>query len=590
MEKWFIRNKKDAGIDFKKFGLSPILYKIILNRGIDSEEAFENYLYPTLDKLYSPILLPNMIKSANLIMQHIREKKQIRVVGDYDVDGVTSTYILVKGLASLGAEVDYDIPHRVRDGYGINKRIVEDAVSDGIRMLITCDNGIAAFDAISYAKEKGLTVIVTDHHEVAKDTDGNEILPSADGIINPKMLESKYPFKNICGCAVAFKLISYLYLVYGRDAEELYQKFLAYVAIATVCDVMPLIGENRILVTEGLKRINQSKDIGLCALIQACDLEEKEITVYHLGFILGPTINSSGRLESATEALALFMSENFEEAAAIAQKLRDYNAIRQSFTDEAFQQALTIIEKDELLKYSILVLYIPKVNESIVGIVAGRLKERLNRPIIVLTDSNGVLKGSGRSIEEYNMFQEISKFKEQLCSFGGHAMAAGISLIHENLDSFIVCVNKHSPLTKNDLVKKYYIDMELPLKYVTYQLIEDLKQLEPYGTENEAPCFGAKNLSIEEVAIFGKNKNVIKIKLREKERIETAILFEDSQKFLQRLAKVYGREAVVALLNHRNKNIKMDILYSPGINTFRGNTSIELKIKSYRVVGEEHAR
>lgn len=587
MEKWFIRNKKDIGLDFKKYGLHPILYRIALNRGILTEDELELYIHPTLDKLHSPILLPDMVKSANLILKHIQKKSKIRIVGDYDVDGVTSTYVLLKGLESLGGIVDYDIPHRVHDGYGINRRIIDDASLEGISLLITCDNGIAALETIAYGKDKGMDLIITDHHEVPKDSEGNDILPPADGIINPKLSNSKYPFKNICGCAVAFKLISYLYLIHGRDNEELYQKFLSYVAIATVCDVMPLLGENRILVSEGLKYLNRSEDIGLCALMDACGLSENEMDVYRLGFIIGPTINSSGRLESASEALQLLLSRDYDQAMDIAEKLRKYNSDRQSFTDDAYQKSLGLIYEKNLLSQTILVIYLPQVNESVVGIVAGRLKEKFYRPVIVLTDSNGMLKGSGRSIDEYNMFEEISKCKDQLTSFGGHAMAAGLSLPLENLPQFIHCVNEHSPLTKDDLIKKRYIDMELPLRYVNYQLVEELKTFEPYGTENESPTFGAKNLCIEDISILGKNKNVIKLRLREGQRMETGILFEDAQKFLQCIEKSHGREAVTQLLNHQNRNIKIDILYHPGTNTFRGNTSIELKIKSYRVVGEE---
>ncbi|MDO5715871.1 MAG: single-stranded-DNA-specific exonuclease RecJ [Tissierellia bacterium] len=588
MEKWFIKNRKDLNIDYEKYGLNKILYRIALNRGIESEEELDKFLHPTLDKLYSPILLKDMVKSANLILSHISKGNKIRIVGDYDVDGVTSTFVLMKGLKNIGAIVDYDIPHRVHDGYGINNRIIDQACEDDISLIITCDNGIAAFEPVLYGKSKGIDIIITDHHEVPKDFEGGDLFPEADGVIDPKRQDSQYPFYEICGCTVAFKVITYLYLIKGKDEEELYQDFLPYVTIATICDVMPLKDENRILVSQGLLALRRNKDIGLCALIDACDIKKEDLSVYHIGFILGPTINSSGRLESAEKALELFLSQDPIEAKHIATTLRTYNRERQDYTEEAVEKAEILIKKENLLqKMPILVLYIPNINESIVGIVAGRLKEKYCRPTIVLTDSKGLMKGSGRSIKEYNMFEEISKYKSYLTSFGGHAMAAGLSLGKDQLVPFIVEINNNTFLTKDDLVPKRYIDMELPLKYINYNLIEELKIFEPYGNGNETPQFGAKNLLIENVAIFGKNKNVIKLQLKDKNCREIGLLFEDSKIFLNRLSKVYGREAVVSFLNHNNTfKFYIDILYYPGINTFRGNTNIELKIKSYRIVGE----
>ena len=588
--KWFIKNKKNPGIDYSKFGINKILYKIVLNRDISTEDEIKSYLNPKLENLHSPILLKDLIKASNIILDSISKNKKIRIIGDYDVDGVTATYILFKGLNLIGADVSYDIPHRVLDGYGLNKKLVSKCVDDEIDVIVTCDNGIAATDAIDFAKENNIKIIVTDHHEVPKKLiDGKivDILPKADAVVDPKREDDSYPFSNICGGVVAFKLVEYLTLMKGIDKEEFYKLFLPFAAISTVCDVMPLKDENRPIVFYGLKSLRETSHVGLNALMEASSVDKDLVDVYHIGFIIGPTINSSGRLESAKEALSLLLEGDYSLALDKAKKLREYNSNRQNLTNEALEIIDEKIKSENLTsRYNVLIVYEQGLNESILGIVAGRIKEKYNRPTIVLSDSNEFIKGSGRSIEEYDMFSEISKSKNYLESFGGHKMACGLSLKRENLEEFIEDVNRKESLTKNDLIKKIYIDSPLPLKYVNLKFAQDLEKLAPFGQENPRPQFGARKLRIENIRIFGKNKNVIKMQLFDGNSTGEALLFEDSKIFLNNLAKVYGKERVLNLLNGINTNIYLDIVFNIGINEFRGNISTEIKIKSYRVTGE----
>lgn len=592
MERWFIKNKSDPGIDYKKLGINNVIYKILLNREINTEEDIREFLEPSLSNLNSPILLKDMVKASNIILGHLMKKNKIRIIGDYDVDGVTSTYILYEGLKTIGGDVSYDIPHRVEDGYGINNNLIDRAHQDGVKCIITCDNGIAASDTVDYAKSLNIDIVITDHHEVPKILkDGKEIevLPEASAVIDPKQSSCSYPFKEICGGVVAFKLIEYLFLIKGVDKEEFYEKLLPYAAIATVCDVMPLTNENRIIVSEGLKLLRTTKDLGLNALIEAADIKKEEIDVYHLGFIIGPTINSSGRLESAKEALELFLEKDYSVALEKAKELRDLNYERQKLTSDAFEIIDEKIQKDNLLnKYKVLIVYEEGLNESILGIVAGKIKEKYYRPSVVLSDSKDLIKGSGRSIEEYNMFQEFSKSKEYLSSFGGHKMACGLSLPLENLDDFIRDVDKNENLTNEDLIRKVYIDGNLELKYISMKLVNDIESLAPFGNGNFAPKFGAKNLQIKSLNILGKNKNFLKMTLSQDNINYTGILFEDSQVFLNNLANSYGREEVMGLLNGRPSNIFIDIVFNLDLNKFNGNVNIQLKIKSYRITGEKN--
>lgn len=592
MERWFIKNKNDPGIDYKKLGINNVIYKILLNREINTEDEIREFLDPSLSNLNSPILLKDMVKASNIILSHLSKKNEIRIIGDYDVDGVTSTYILYTGLKRIGAKVSYDIPHRVHDGYGINNNLIDKAYEDKVKCIITCDNGIAARDAVIYAKSKEMDIIITDHHEVPKIVEAGrkvEIIPDASSVIDPKQNSCSYPFKEICGAVVAFKLIEYLFLIKGVEKEEFYDSFLPYAAIATVCDVMPIINENRIIVSEGLKKLRETKDIGLNALIEAADIRKGEIDVYHLGFILGPTINSSGRLESAKEALELFLESDYSKALDKAKLLRDLNYERQVLTNEAFEVIDEKINRENLLdKHKVLIIYEEGLNESILGIVAGKIKEKYYRPSVVLSDSKDLIKGSGRSIEEYNMFEEFSKSKEYLKSFGGHKMACGLSLNLDDLDNFIKDVDEKESLTDKDLVRKVYIDGNLKLKYISMNLVREVEALAPFGNGNSAPKFGAKNLQIKSLNILGKNKNFLKMTLSQDNINYTGILFEDSQVFFNKLASSYGREEVMALLNGRPSNIFIDIVFNLDLNNFNGNVTIQLKIKNYRVTGENN--
>lgn len=592
MERWFIKNKNDPGIDYKKLGINNVIYKILLNREINTEEDIREFLDPSLSNLNSPILLKDMVKASNIILSHLSKKNEIRIIGDYDVDGVTSTYILYTGLKRIGAKVSYDIPHRVHDGYGINNNLIDKAYEDKVKCIITCDNGIAARDAVLYAKSKEMDIIITDHHEVPKIVENGkevEIIPDASSVIDPKKKSCSYPFKEICGAVVAFKLIEYLFLIKGVEKEEFYDSFLPYAAIATVCDVMPIIDENRIIVSEGLKKLRETKDIGLNALIEAADIRKDEIDVYHLGFILGPTINSSGRLESAKEALELFLESDYSKALDKAKLLRNLNYERQVLTNEAFEVIDEKINRENLLdKHKVLIIYEEGLNESILGIVAGKIKEKYYRPSVVLSNSKDLIKGSGRSIEEYNMFEEFSKSKEYLKSFGGHKMACGLSLNLDDLDNFIKDVDEKESLTDKDLVRKVYIDGNLKLKYISMNLVREVEALAPFGNANSAPKFGAKNLQIKSLNILGKNKNFLKMTLSQENINYTGILFEDSQVFLNKLASSYGREEVMALLNGRPSNIFIDIVFNLDLNNFNGNVTIQLKIKNYRVTGENN--
>lgn len=576
MEKWFIRNKKgNINKISEKFGVNPFVSKLLINRNISEEDSIEIFLNPNLDRLHSPVLLKDIIHASNLVNEDCKKNNRVRIVGDYDVDGIMSIYILYKGLSKLGINVDYTVPDRVTDGYGINKRIVDEAAEDGISTIITCDNGISANDPIKYAKELGLKVIVTDHHSVP------EVLPQADAIINPKQKDCKYPFKEICGAVVAFKFIQFLYMTNGLEDDEIFE-LLEYAAIATVCDVMDLVNENRIIVKKGLEALNTTKDIGLRALIDSCGLEDKSLSVYHLGFIIGPCLNATGRLDSALSALDLLLSDNKAKAKIIADNLVELNNRRKSMTEDGVKRAISAVESN----YSndkVLLIYEASIHESIAGIVAGRIKERYNKPTIVLTDGEDLVKGSARSIDGYNIFEEVSKTKDLLESFGGHPMAAGMSLERENVDKLRNKLNSSCPLTDEDLIPKVYLDMQLPLKYVNFKLIEDMKSLEPFGKGNSKPLFGEKNLKVKRARILGKNKNVVKMDLLSTTNVSfDGILFSDSQIFIDEINKKYGNMQLDNLLKGLENDIMVDILYYPDINEYNGRTNIQLIIENFR--------
>lgn len=570
MEQWYLYKKK---ADFTKIGekfqIDPVIARLIRNRDVIGDEGIHKYLYGNLSDISDPFLMKGVREGVDIIREKIRDRKTIRIISDYDVDGVVSNYILWKAIYDLGGMIDFQIPDRMKDGYGINENIIEKAVEDQIDTILTCDNGIAASEAIRFGKEHGLTMIITDHHDVPfilnEDGSKEEILPPADVVINPKQKECKYPYPLLCGAGVAFQFVRALYKSMGEDENKL-EDLLSMLAIATVCDVVDLTGENRIFVKEGLKRIKETRNVGLRALLDVHDLMEKQIQSYALGFIIGPCINASGRLESAEKALNLFLEEDKKKAMQTAKELKELNDLRKSMTENGVKVALDQAMKYEAKGDKVLVLYLPDCHESIAGIIAGRIKDRLNHPVFVLTDAKDGIKGSGRSIEEYSMFEEMMKVKEVFTKFGGHPMAAGCSLEKENLKAFRKKINENCTLDEKDFAKKVQIDIDMPVDYITMDLIHQLSVLEPFGKENKKPLFAHRKLKIERVNVFGKNKNVIKLALKSSQgtRID-GMIFEDETEFREKMGT--------------NKYITCT--YYPVINEYQGYKSLQINIQNY---------
>ena len=585
-EKWLLRNRKvDLKAMSEKYKISQLLCKLMVNRDIIDENIINSYINPVYKYLHSPKTMKDVVIAVDIIKRKIQENKKIRIIGDYDVDGIISVFILYTALKKCGANVDYEIPDRIKDGYGINENIVKVAYDEGVDTIITCDNGISAIDQIQYAKDLGLTVIVTDHHDVPFiEEDGVRTFLSsqADAIINPKQIECEYKFKSICGAGVAFKLMEALYEEIGMDKEECY-KLIEFVAIATVCDVVDLIDENRIFVKNGLEMLNNSKNIGINALKKACGLEDKEITAYHLGFVIGPCLNASGRLDSAKKGLELLLMEDDEEAKNLAQEIVDLNDARKNMTKEGVDRAINIIDSTDINNDNILVVYIPDIHESLAGIVAGRVKEKYNKPTIILTKSEEGVKGSARSIEEYNMFEGLLACKELLDKFGGHPMAAGLSLQEDKVDELRIALNNKCELTDEDLTRKIMIDSSLPLEYLNLHLIEELNVLEPFGKGNSKPVFGVRDAKITKAMLLGKDKNVLKLKLLTNNNITIdAMIFNDLENFESKIIEKYGNEGLDNLYNKSNNNISMDFTFYPSINEWNGNKSIQIVVNGIR--------
>ena len=585
-EKWLLRNRKvDLKAMSEKYKISQLLCKLMVNRDIIDENIINSYINPVYKYLHSPKTMKDVVIAVDIIKRKIQENKKIRIIGDYDVDGIISVFILYTALKKCGANVDYEIPDRIKDGYGINENIVKVAYDEGVDTIITCDNGISAIDQIQYAKDLGLTVIVTDHHDVPFiEEDGVRTFLSsqADAIINPKQIECEYKFKSICGAGVAFKLMEALYEEIGMDKEECY-KLIEFVAIATVCDVVDLIDENRIFVKNGLEMLNNSKNIGINALKKACGLEDKEITAYHLGFVIGPCLNASGRLDSAKKGLELLLMEDDEEAKNLAQEIVDLNDARKNMTKEGVDRAINIIDSTDINNDKILVVYIPDIHESLAGIVAGRVKEQYNKPTIILTKSEEGVKGSARSIEEYNMFEGLLACKELLDKFGGHPMAAGLSLQEDKVDELRIALNNKCELTDEDLTRKIMIDSSLPLEYLNLHLIEELNVLEPFGKGNAKPVFGVRDAKITRAMLLGKDKNVLKLKLLTNNNITIdAMIFNDLENFESKIIEKYGNEELDNLYNKSNNNIPMDFTFYPSINEWNGNKSIQIVVNGVR--------
>lgn len=569
MEKWVVAAKKaDFNLIGRQFHIDPVIARLIRNRDVVGEEKIKEYLLGTIDTIPSPWLMKDMKKAVDILEKKIQQQAKIRIIGDYDIDGVTSTYILLKGLTRIGANVDTYIPDRVADGYGIHEHLIDRAESDKIDTIVTCDNGIAACAEIQMAKEKGMTVIVTDHHEIPYREENGErrvILPPADAILNPKQCDCLYPNKNLCGAVVAFKYITALYERFDIQKKEL-EDYYELVAIATVGDVMDLQGENRILVKEGLRRLPNTKNKGLQELIRANNLEDSKITAYHIGFVLGPCINASGRLDTAARSLALLNAPTKEEAAKLAGDLTALNQSRKALTEKGKEEAIQLIETTELKNDRVLVVYLPECHESLAGIIAGRLREKYHKPAFVLTRGEKCAKGSGRSIESYSMYDELIKCADLMVQFGGHPMAAGLSIEEENIEKFREQLNQNCTLTEEDLRPKIVIDVAMPISYITKELVEQISLLEPFGKGNVKPIFAQKGLRVLDSNIIGKNKNVVKLKLLDLQgAIIEGIYFGEADDFM----------------NFIREKDSISVTYYPEINRFRGRESLQIIIQNY---------
>lgn len=586
MERWVLLRK---GADFEaigeKYQISPRLACLIRNRDVIGEEAVDRYLNGTISDLYDGMLMKDMDKAIDILKEKILEDKKIRVIGDYDIDGVNATYILLEGLERLGADVDSDIPDRISDGYGLNRHLVERAYEAGVDTLITCDNGITAADEIAYGKEKGMTVIVTDHHEVPFDEQDGEKryrIPPADAVMDPKQPDCLYPFKGLCGAAVAYKLMEALWESMGKDSADL-DDLIENVAIATIGDVMDLEDENRIFVKEGLQMLRRTKNPGLKALIECTGIDKNSLNSYHIGFVLGPCINASGRLDTAKRALELLRAGTQKEADILAGDLKALNDSRKDMTEEAVKQAEEQVETTTISKDKVLVVYLPDCHESLAGIVAGRIRENYYKPVFVLTDAEEGVKGSGRSIDGYHMYEELNKCKELLTKFGGHRLAAGLSLPKENVGKFREMLNKNCTLTEEEMKEKVTIDMEMPFGCVTEGLVKELELLEPFGKGNTKPVFAARGVTLLGARILGKNRNVLKLQVQDVNgcRIE-AMLFHHADDFLGRLEEQYGKTEVEALLKGRGRQIRISMTYYPDINEYMGKKTPQIVVTHYR--------
>lgn len=586
MERWVLLRK---GGDFaaigEKFHISPRLACLIRNRNVIGEEAIHRYLNGSASQMNDGRLMKGMEAGACLLQKKIEEGRRIRIIGDYDIDGINATYILLEGIEGLGGKVDSDVPDRLTDGYGLNARLLERAYEEGIDTIVTCDNGIAAAEEIAYGKSLGLTIIVTDHHEVPYE-EGEEgrvyRLPPADAVIDPKQPECEYPFSGLCGAAVAYQLVLTLCEVMGREKEE-FAYLLENAAIATVGDVMDLEDENRIIVKEGLWRLCTTKNLGLRALIECTNLEKDRLRAYHIGFVLGPCMNASGRLDTAKRALALLRAKSKKEADRLAGDLKALNDSRKEMTEKAVAQAKELVETTRISEDKVLVIYLPECHESIAGIVAGRIRECYYRPVFVLTDAKEGVKGSGRSIEAYHMYDELNKCKGLLTKFGGHKMAAGLSLEKEKAEAFRRMLNENCALTQEDMTEKVVIDMELPFACVTEGFIRELSLLEPFGKGNTKPVFAARNVKIINGRILGKNRNVLKLKVRDAAGTTIdAMYFNHVEEFLKMLKDRFGKYEVDALLNGRTSAITLALTYYPELNEYMGRVTPQIVITHYQ--------
>ena len=567
--KWMVYAKK---ADFKQiaseYGIDQVLARIIRNRDICGSKDIDMYLNGNLNDIHNPHSMKDADKFVDIITKKIEEHKPVRIIGDYDIDGICSIYILFCGLKATGADVDYVVPHRINDGYGINEHLIDNAINEGIDTIVTCDNGIAAYNQVRYAKDNGITMIVTDHHDVPfeiKDDKKVYIVPPADAVINPKQADCDYPFKLLCGAGVAYKLISLLYDRLGLDKKEL-EDYIEFMAIATVGDIVDLIDENRIVVKYGLKHIAHTKNTGLRALIEECQLDINNISSYHIGFVIGPCLNASGRLDTARQAIELMLCKDNEKAHNMAKELIALNNERKSMTEQETQKAIELVENTGLLKDRVLVIYLKDCHESIAGIIAGRIKERYYRPTFVITNAEDGAKGSGRSIEGYNMYEEINKCKNVLTKYGGHPMAAGLSLAISDIDIFRKMLNDNAILTDEDLIPKMWIDVPMPVSYANIRLVNQLKLLEPFGKGNEKPVFADRNLYVKTASVIGRNKNVLRCQLETEDGTYVP-------------AVQFGINNIDDI---PRAGMRISIIYYPDINTFNGIMSLQIIIKEWK--------
>ncbi|MCM1143800.1 MAG: single-stranded-DNA-specific exonuclease RecJ [Blautia sp.] len=597
MAKWMVSAKK---ADFeglaKKFQIDPVIARIIRNRDIVEDAGIDLFLHGTIEDMHTPRLLYDMEKAVAFMLRKIEQGVKIRIIGDYDIDGICSSYILLRGLQACNATVDTVIPHRIRDGYGLNDTLIEEAHGDGIDTIITCDNGIAAAAQVSYAKELGMGVIITDHHEVPyeilEDGRKKELLPPADAVIDPKQERCTYPFDGICGAVVAYKFIQVLLEEYenkhglidvnGKKRKEILEELLELAAFATVGDVMELRDENRILVRYGLERITDTKNLGLRALIEVNGLQGKTLSAYHIGFVLGPCINATGRLDTAKKALGLLCSDSFAEAVTIAGELKELNDSRKEMTRQGTEAAIRMIEGGILKDDKVLVIYLPDCHESLAGIIAGRIKEKYHRPVFVLTKGEEGVKGSGRSIEAYHMYEQMSLCKHLFTKYGGHKMAAGLSMPEENIEEFRETLNRNCNLSDEDFVEEILIDVPMPLAYVRMELVKQLRLLEPFGNGNPKPVFAQKNVQILHGRILGKNGNVGKYDIRDEQGNTYQMLyFGDLERWHDFLADAFGKEERDRLYCEGSQRIVIQMIYYPDINVYREKESLQIIMQDY---------
>lgn len=589
-EKWMVYGKKaDFNSLSLKYKISPVTARIIRNRNMTDDRAFDQYLNGTIDSINSPFLFKDMEKAVDILFEAIKNNERIRIIGDYDIDGICSTYILVKAISKFTGNISMDIPDRIKDGYGINKKLIKKAYDEKIKLIITCDNGIAAIDETAYAKELGMKVIITDHHNVPFDIVDNQMVykrVQADAVVNHKQPDCTYPFKEMCGAAIAYRFVMACMLKLKEKQDTRYKlieafekEMIIFAGIATIGDVVSLLDENRIIAKAGLSLLKENTNIGLEALINRCELDKNNISSFHIGYIIGPCLNAAGRLETAKMGLELLLCDNKEKAEKLAEELVILNQKRKELTLEGEKKAVDYALKMEDSK--VLVIFLEDIHESIAGIIAGRIREKFNKPTIILTKGEEMVKGSGRSIEGYNMYEEINKCSKLLSRFGGHIMAAGVSLEEKNVEAFREMLNKNCSLTEDDYIKKVWIDVPMPLNYISGELIHELKKLEPFGKDNEKPIFAVKDIVVKKMYLMGKAKNMARLILVENGYEIAGVMFNGLEDYLTGIRDKYGEETVRKMQMGMTVNIAGAFTYYPTINNYNGNESIQITITGF---------